>query len=263
MESLSLQGLEDIRVLREQTEKSAVVQSIKKAVVGGFDKKSVLQFIDRLKKQQDDARETFGRRIRELEDALREEKSNAAQLGLSLAEETEKGRRAAELLGQMREENRRLQKRAESGENLSAGLQKQCVELRQKVEEMTPDFEALRAAQDLQARFDELQADYKALSQKHEETAKENAALAVRLDEAGRENSRLKTQSEELAALRALLRTGRQDLETDWCEFGEKQERFLKSLTEQTENTLQTLHSLSAAAQENGKRVREHLDGLR
>lgn len=267
MENAEVIHLEDIRDLREKTEQSYIKNKLKPALVGGYERNSVVRLIQELKEREAKAGQTFTERINELTDSLKAVKQQAENLRSDLSEATGLKDQTQKSLEKLTREYQALKAQSCSDSKTLAELQRQCAEYESQVQKFRAVYEEVMTAKNYQAQYDDLLKEYKEIVSSRDQYAKksavleqENVDLTLRNEKLSRDNEQL---GRTLAELTVQARQGASDAEMTLGQYGETQKYHLGNLLKYAETFLSHIREMQEKENDFEKTLEEELEAFR
>lgn len=248
MEQAVLPVTEEIKDLREKTEKDFVNSRIKKALIGGYDKDDVLKFIAGLRARELESQQTFSGRIKELSALLQNLEQQKNDLSARLEKAIEWKNTARSKLEELSNQCEALQDKLQTSEVMISEYEKKCGEYETQVQSMKVDYEAVQSAKRYKALYEEISASYQEISASRDEYMKSDALHRQENEQLKRDNERFSKENEDLyanfAALTSRILKAGLSANLRMGTYNESHQFLLNSLICSAESTLQNLRDL-------------------
>lgn len=266
MDNAKLVYLDDIKDLRDRTEKGYVKEKLKSSFLGGFAKSSVMDFINELRESELRTRETFSDRISELTAGLQEARGDAESLKAELESESLLKRKVENELKDIRIEYELLINKNTKNEKILEEYKEKCSGYEKRINELAAEDDEIDAAKSLLAEYETLKTDYgeaarlqKEYSLRCEVLQKENADVKNQNEKLNKENELLCRNS---ASLSAAARKSRLGAEMKTGAYTETQKYELENLIKYAKSALERLNEMNEQLSCYGTAIKEELSPL-
>lgn len=258
---------EDIKDLREKTEKDYVNNKLKSTPFGGYNKKDVLDFIAELRDRELKAREIFTSRIGELTATIESLQNEQSAITSALSKANELKNSAQTSLDELTNKYETLKINAENADKTIDAYEKKLSIYEAQVKILKTDYEEVQSAKKYRDLYEKLTDSYNEIADSREKYIKSDAKLTQENEHLKSQNERLNSENEllskNLSDITAVVRKAGLNANMKLGAYDETHKYLLGNLIKYAEGTLKYLKELEEKENELTAGVNEDLKPLR